>query len=108
MASQTITLTVTGWTSNNGSLVELIFAVDPVFRLNIANGQQGVLMSTVLNSRVYNFAQKDDSNSFFQVDITSLTSSNGTSNLDFSLWQRGYNNIANNSCDSTCPSGKGV
>lgn len=97
-------LTVGGWNSTNGTLVELVCTVQTQ-QLILSNSQSGVIkgneLSALSSVTQYVFAQKDDANSNFRILVTSNTTSNTTVDLSFSLRQRGYNNFTN-STNFTC------
>ena len=59
-------------------------------------------MSPLNGNSSYIFAQKDISNSLFQIQLTAQQTSNTSFVFTVFLYQGGYNNFRNNSCDQTC------
>ena len=69
---------------------------------SIAYNQSGVLMAPFNGNTSYVFATKDVSNYKFQIKLTSMQTSNSSFGFSISLYQGGYNNIGNKTCEPTC------
>lgn len=77
--NQSFVINIYGWTSFNGSLVELFFnpVVNGQISPSVAFNERGVISSPLsgnLTSGPYIFAQKDTSNANFQIRLTSEVS----------------------------------
>lgn len=62
---------ISGWTSINGSLIELIVVVGNKFSA-IVKDQKGVIAVSELSGTAYVFAQKDYTNPYFNIELIGL------------------------------------
>lgn len=100
----TATITVGSWSDNNGSLkVAIAVGDNSSISANVA-GQKGVIGGMASNDE-YIFAQKDDANTDFKIEVQATKNASQTT-FGMALAVAGYN--GNSSCEATCGSGLGV